>query len=461
MIYISIIFFSFLFSQNCLLYNSCDDCYDAGCFWQPTEVIGEQCFDECMIADLSCYGQTNSWTAECPQETVLGYLKSVEISSCMDECSQYYIEFENNTFEPINVISQNSFVDIGPYINRFVEISLGAELNCVECSAFEIEQINLSDECLFPVSCFVDPCEIAGECTLNTSADCISNYCGGCYADFYDLSGSLIQCDSDIVNPCDDLQDISFGMCDMVLGVAVVNNQCEVLSGCGWSVDEVDYSEAFFNSLDECETECLNEPYICGNIEYDYAQMHDGIYSECDTDNDCISIWGDCSVGLGGCHYSINSSTYNQTVVNDLVDLWLENDCMDGVCDCMPLPDSFCNEGICDLGYCIEENPAGCFSTGCPDNYSCIDYEEGGDCVPSTCYCDEFYGGWYCTEDCNGGTCFQYGDVNYDFSINVSDIVSIVNMILGIVEFSSLSDINFDNTTNVGDIVALVNIILN
>ena len=95
--YISIIFFSFLFSQNCLLYDSCDDCYDAGCFWQLTEVAGEQCFDECMIADLSCYGQTNSWTAECPQETVSGYLKSVEISFCMDECSQYYIESEDNS----------------------------------------------------------------------------------------------------------------------------------------------------------------------------------------------------------------------------------------------------------------------------------------------------------------------------------------------------------------------------
>ena len=53
----------------------------------------------------------------------------------------------------------------------------------------------------------------------------IINFCGGCYADFYDLSGSLIQCDSDIVNPCDDLQGVSFGMCDMVLGVAVVNGE--------------------------------------------------------------------------------------------------------------------------------------------------------------------------------------------------------------------------------------------
>ena len=459
--YILFFLLSFLFSQDCMSFNSCDDCYDADCFWQPTEIIGEQCFDECMIADLSCYGETASWVAECPEETLSGYLRLIEASFCMDECSQYYIESETDSgFGSINVIPGNSSFNMDLYINRFVEVNLGSEITCVECSAFEIEQISLSDDCLYQTACFVDPCEVAPECEINTPVECVPNYCDGCHADFYDLDGNLVECISEVVSPCDDLGDIFFGLCDMYLGVAVVDGECEGVSGCGWTVDGIDYSDAFFNTTDECEVSCLNEPYLCEDIEYDYAQIHSGIYSDCNIDDDCLSVWGDCDVGLGGCHYSVNESLYNQGEVNDLVDLWLENNCMEWVCDCMSLPDSFCNNGICDLGYCIDENPAGCFSTGCSDNYGCVDYEETGDCVPSTCYCDEF-SGWYCTEDCNGGTCFEYGDINYDSNINVSDVVSIVNMILGLADVGFLSDVNSDGTTNVGDVVALVNIILN
>ena len=126
----------------------------------------------------------------------------------------------------------------------------------------------------------------------------------------------------------------------------------------------------------------------------------------------------------------------------------------------MPLPDSFCNNGICELGYCIDENPVGCFSSGCPENYGCIDYEYSGDCVASSCFCDEFYGDWACTEDCNGGTCYEYGDVNYDDNLNVIDAVLIIDMILNFSDVSLLSDVNIDGSTNIVDVVLLISIIL-
>ena len=49
-----------------------------------------------------------------------GYLKIVEASFCMDECSHYFLETEQGSY-----ISNISFIeDINPelYINRFVEI---------------------------------------------------------------------------------------------------------------------------------------------------------------------------------------------------------------------------------------------------------------------------------------------------------------------------------------------------
>ena len=78
------------------------------------------------------------------------------------------------------LISNISFGEIDPelYINRFVEIE-GNEIFCVECSATEISQINISSECDYPFNCFVDPCEVAPDCELNTPVDCNANYCGG------------------------------------------------------------------------------------------------------------------------------------------------------------------------------------------------------------------------------------------------------------------------------------------
>ena len=51
------------------------------------------------------------------------------------------------------------------------------------CSAIIIDGISISDNCNYPLNCVVDPCEVAEECSLNTPVDCVSNYCGGCYAD--------------------------------------------------------------------------------------------------------------------------------------------------------------------------------------------------------------------------------------------------------------------------------------
>ncbi len=41
-----------------------------------------------------------------------------------------------------------------------------------------------------PVDCFVDPCAVAPECP--ESETCLSNYCRGCYAEFYDKDGYAV-----------------------------------------------------------------------------------------------------------------------------------------------------------------------------------------------------------------------------------------------------------------------------
>ena len=53
------------------------------------------------------------------------------------------------------------------------------------------------------------------------------------------------------------------------------------------------------------------------------------------------------------------------------------------------------------------------------------------------------------------------GDINIDGTINILDVILVINIILDIDEFNELADINSDGSIDVLDIVQLVNIILN
>lgn len=390
-----------------------------------------------------------------------GYLKQTEMSFCMDECAEYYIE-SDSSFDFINVIFEDS-VNLDMYLNRYVEVEYSQEIECIECSAFQVELIALSSDCETPVDCLADPCSVNDPCLVDTPVECFSNYCGGCYADYYDLDQNLVNCNN--FNECVDLVGLDFGLCDMYLGVGFVNGFCQYMSGCGWDINGVDYSDAFFETIEECESICDNSGDICENIYNDYNELHSNDYTFCEVDNDCIAVWGDCSVGLGGCHYAVNQSLYLNEEVDSLVELWLGSDCIEGVCDCLSLPQAVCNNNVCETAYCNEQNPAGCFQTGCDLGYECIVVPD--DCVASTCFCDDsfaLYGSWICTEDCGGGSCVPIsdpGDFNNDQTVNVLDVIILVNYILN-PESTDLNhaDLNDDGLVNILDIIVLINIIV-
>ena len=181
-----------------------------------------------------------------PPDTNIGYLRATEASFCMDDCGMYHLESENGEFL-YNVANQNNIPNFEYFVNRFVEIE-GDTIQCVECSAVNINSIFLSDQCQQPVSCFVEPCTVSN-CSSNDSAECAANYCGGCYADYY-RDDQLITCE----NPgnMNDLSGVDFGLCDMALGFAWVNNHCGMISGCGYIVDDINYSNQFYSSLFDC-----------------------------------------------------------------------------------------------------------------------------------------------------------------------------------------------------------------
>ena len=186
-----------------------------------------------------------------PLFPITGYVRFSESSFCMDNCSIYYLENENGEFLT-NVTQLDSIEVLNDYINRFVDIE-GDTVQCVECEAINVTSIAISDDCQIPVNCFVDPC-LMSECTSYPDAECVANYCEGCWADYY-LNGELINCD--LTMDCVDLTGINFGLCTMALGIGWVNDNCETVSGCDWVADSVDYTAAFFNSMDDCIEACF------------------------------------------------------------------------------------------------------------------------------------------------------------------------------------------------------------
>ena len=94
----------------------------------------------------------------------------------------------------------------------------------------------------------------------------------------------------------------------MVLGFGLQNDECSYISGCDWILNGIDYSELFFDSIDECEETCGFDNISCEQIAEAYDELHLGEALACEYDIDCTSVWGDCSIGLVGCHYSVNIS---------------------------------------------------------------------------------------------------------------------------------------------------------
>jgi hypothetical protein len=114
---------------------------------------------------------TPATSAACGQELTLG---------------QYYLINANlnGTFWNMPILAFDLCDYNVPYANLTAHdsefltgrtVCCGASCECADGSA--------------PVSCFVDPCQVAQECN---EGQCVANYCGGCNAEFYDASGYAV-----------------------------------------------------------------------------------------------------------------------------------------------------------------------------------------------------------------------------------------------------------------------------
>ena len=64
---------------------------------------------------------------------------------------------------------------------------------------------------------------------------------------------------------CTDMGDLDFGACDMFLGYTWIDGTCAPMSGCGYTIGNIDYSPNFYSSAWSCQQTCGNPATDCTN----------------------------------------------------------------------------------------------------------------------------------------------------------------------------------------------------
>lgn len=151
-----------------------------------------------------------------------------------------------------------------------------------------------------------------GDCEIAMGIGLVNNECvaiSGCGWEVGGVDYSMYSfenfddCQACVVNdPCMDLADVDFGLCDMPLGIAVINGECQGLSGCGWGVGGVDYSPYFFQDFESCEACLAGED--CFDLEgIDFGPC-EAILGVGVLEGSCTYISG-CGWEVGGVDYSV------------------------------------------------------------------------------------------------------------------------------------------------------------
>ena len=194
-----------------------------------------------------------------------------------------------------------------------------------------------------------------------------------CVRYWSDSCGGIVeQCYSNLegVAPCTDVGNVDFGLCEMAMGVAKVNGTCQFVSGCGVYAGGVNYSGAFFQSLEECivscATDCVDEELLALGQTVDCTTEFDPVCG-CDGmtyGNACeamygggVTSWtaGECPNSgeiILGCTYPV-ACNYDDLANTD-----------DGSCLFPPLDCSFSEGAGCTYNFAFNYDPAAVVDDG-------------------------------------------------------------------------------------------------
>jgi hypothetical protein len=142
-----------------------------------------------------------------------------------------------------------------------IDYSLGFFTSTYACNASCLEDTTVFIECID--STLIDLNAICPTVFLPVCGCNNVTYANACEAVVY--GGVLTYTEGSCIQPaplCSDVSALNFGDCDMFLGFASNGASCSGYSGCGYLIENIDYSSSFYNTLEECLSNCA-EPSTC------------------------------------------------------------------------------------------------------------------------------------------------------------------------------------------------------